>query len=140
MTVKLRDLVDACNYVSAGEMLDAEAYLCRATGELLFHSADALEAEKLPDDIDDEDKYLAIPDKRDLDLGTRLVFRFVREQLPDDEDTVSAFFRRPGAYSRYKNLLAQRDALDRWFAYEEQATLAAMKEWCEENAVEFIEP
>jgi hypothetical protein len=41
----------------------------------------------LPDDIDDE-KYISIPDKSELDVGKPLVLDFVREFLPDDYDEV----------------------------------------------------
>ena len=37
----------------------------------------------LPDDIDDE-KYIAIPNKKELDLGKPLVLDFTREFLPDN--------------------------------------------------------
>ena len=40
----------------------------------------------MPDDIDD-DKYIEIPDKRDLNLGQRLVFRFIDEYLPEKLDS-----------------------------------------------------
>src|SRR5437868_15339794 len=56
--------------------------------------------EELPDDINDE-KYISIPDKRELDLGKPLVLDFAREFLPDDYDEVRHIFRRRGAYRQY---------------------------------------
>jgi hypothetical protein len=63
-------------------------------------------------DIDDE-KYIAIPDKIELDLGKPLVLGFAREFLPDDYGEVCQIFSRSGAYRRYKDLLMRRGALER---------------------------
>jgi len=47
-----------------------------------------------------------------LDLSSRLVFRFAREALPRDYDEVRRIFDRRGAYSKFKALLARRQAID----------------------------
>ena len=91
--------------------------------------------EELPDDIDDE-KYAAIPDKRELDLGRPLVLDFVRQFLPEDYDEVRRIFSRKGAYGRYKALLVRRGALDRWYDFSNKAEEAALREWCAENGIE----
>ncbi len=36
------------------------------------------------------------------------------EYLPDDHERVRQFFRRKGAYSRYKDLLDKRGLLEKW--------------------------
>jgi hypothetical protein len=89
----------------------------------------------LPDDIDDE-KYISIPDKRELDLGKPLVLDFAREFLPDDYDEVRRIFSRRGAYRRYKDLLVRRDALERWDDFSRRAEEAALREWCAENEID----
>jgi hypothetical protein len=90
----------------------------------------------LPDDLDDE-KYISIPDKRELDLSKPLIVDFVRRFLPADYDEVCRIFGRKGAYGRYKDLLAERGALDRWYDYSNKAEQAALREWCAENGIEF---
>jgi hypothetical protein len=72
--------------------------------------------EELPNDIDDE-KYISIPDKRELDLGKPLVLDFACELLPVDYDEVRHIFSRSGAYRRYKDLLVRRGALKRWYDF-----------------------
>jgi hypothetical protein len=96
--------------------------------------------ERLPRDIENEEKYLPIPSKRDLDLGRPLVFRFIGEVLPNDYNEVRRIFERRGAYSNFKALLSRRNALDRWYAFEEKATVDALREWCKDNAIEIEEP
>jgi hypothetical protein len=101
-------------------------------------SADA--DDKLPADILDETKYLPVPGKRDLDLGSHLVFDFVREHLPRDYDEVRRIFSRRGAYSKFKDLLARQNAVEGWYDFESRATEKALREWCELNSIEIEEP
>jgi hypothetical protein len=89
----------------------------------------------LPYDIGDE-KYISIPDKRELDLGKSLALDFAREFLPDDYDEVRQFFSRRGAYRRYKELLVRRDALERWYDFSNKSEAAALREWCAENRID----
>lgn len=135
-TVKLGDLEDAMDYVSSGELLDCEAYLCLATGEILYSDdEDADWAEPLPEDIDDLKKYIPIPRKNDLDLGRTLVMRFVTQVLPEDQGGVEVFFGRKGAYGRFKGLLEDRGVLDRWYEFEANSRKEALREWCAENGI-----
>ncbi len=77
-------------------MGENEAYLDRQSGKIYWHSEFGDNDEELPNDIDDE-KYIAIPDKKELDLGKPLVLDFAREFLPDDYDEVRHIFSRRGA-------------------------------------------
>ena len=57
-------------FVSADSTGEHQAFLCRPSGKVywyLEYSDDQLS--ELPDDIDDGEKYVQIPDKRELDLG-----------------------------------------------------------------------
>jgi hypothetical protein len=89
----------------------------------------------LPDDIEDEDKYLAIPGKRELGLGKPLALDFAREWLPNDYDEVRDIFDRRGAYRKFRALVTRRDALERWYAFETKATEQALRDWCELNSI-----
>ena len=76
MPVSFREILDAFEFVSAGGGFgEHQAFLCRRTGKIFWRSElsdfDELEDE-LPDDIEDGEKYLEIPDKRELDLGKPL--------------------------------------------------------------------
>ena len=116
MPVSFSDLQLAFEFVSSGGMGENEAYLDRQSGKIYWHSGFGDNDEELPDDIDDE-KYIAIPDKKELDLGKPLVLDFAREFLPDDYDEVRHIFSRRGAYRRYKDLLVRRGALERWYDF-----------------------
>ena len=91
--------------------------------------------DELPADIESEDKYIPLPDKRDLDLGKPLVLAFAREFLPDDFDDVRYFLR---AYLKFNALLARPRAIDRWHAFEKEATEQALREWCALHSIEII--
>ena len=137
VTVDMRELRDAFDFVSAGEAFDNSAYISLDTGKIYWRStAVDLEEKDLPKDIDNSARYLAVPSQRELDLGRRLALTFVAEELSDDYDTVAAFFRRPGAYGRFKNLLDTRGKLERWYDFEARATDAALRAWCAEHGIE----
>jgi hypothetical protein len=120
VTVIARELRDAFDFVSVGEAFDNSAYISLDTGEIYWRSAAAdLEEEDLPNDINESDRYLAVPSQRELNLGRRLALAFAAEELPDDYDTVSGFFRRRGAYGRFKNLLDTRGKLERWYGHRQ---------------------
>jgi hypothetical protein len=110
-----------------------KAYISRVTGEIHW-SGEGIDEEP-PEDIDDGSRYIAVPHKNKLDLGRSLVLRFVDEQLPRADSTVRDYFRRRGAYQRFKTLLAQAGQLDAWYRYEEAATEEALREWCAGNGV-----
>lgn len=128
--VDLTELQGAVEWVS-DSVADSEAYVCRLTGRIFWISDDGdLEQEALPGDVDDTDKYVPVPNKYELDIGTRLVFDFTRCHLPDRYDEVRSVFRRRGAYGRFKALLVGRDLLDQWYTFSEEQTLSALGEWC----------
>jgi hypothetical protein len=138
MAVSFSHLQLAFEFVSSGGMGENEAYLDRRSGKIYWHSEFSENHEELPDDIDDE-KYISIPDKRELDLGTPLVLDFAREFLSDDYDEVRHIFSRRGAYRRYKELLVRRGALERWYDFSNKAEEAALRKWCAENGIETSE-
>jgi hypothetical protein len=72
----------------------APVYVCKETGEIVY-DAESLTGELCPvEDIEFDDRYVGIPDKRDLDLGTRLVWRFVEREIPGLEPNVRGMFSR----------------------------------------------
>ena len=135
MAVSFSDLQLAFEFVSSGGTGENEAYLDRQSGKIYWHSEFGDNDEELPDDIDDE-KYTAIPDKRELDLGKPLVLDFARGFLPEDYDEVRRIFSRSGAYRRYKDLLVRRGALERWYDFSNKAVEVALREWCAQNGVD----
>ena len=135
VTVRWSDLEDSFHYASAEGIGMNRAWLSLDTGKFHWYSELGDNFEELPDDIGDESRYAQVPHKNELDLGRRLVFRFVQEQAPELMDDVEDIFRRRGAYGRFKDLLDDRNLLQQWYAYEEKATRAALRAWCDENAV-----
>ena len=138
MPVSFVDLQLAFEFVSSGGMGENEAYLDRRSGKIYWYSEFGENDEELPDDIDDE-KYISIPDKKELDLGKPLVLDFAREFLPADYDEVSHIFSRRGAYARYKELLVRRGALERWYDFSNKSEETVLREWCAENGIETSE-
>jgi hypothetical protein len=139
MAVSFRDLLDAFEAVgfSSGFGENA-AYLCRETGKILLQFASDDDGEELPEDIEDEDKYIPIPDKRELDLGKPLALAFAREFLPDDCHKVREMFSRRGAYARFNDLLDYRNVRQQWYEYRDKAEEEALRAWCKDNSIEVV--
>ena len=139
MPVAWSQILDAFEFVSMSEEFGNAARVCRETGAVHIRSDWDEELEALPEDIDDAQKYVALPTPRDLDLGRRLVMSFAAERLGDRYDDIAAIFSRKGAYWRFKDFLIRVGALEDWYAYEAEAKENALREWCAENRIELIE-
>lgn len=136
-TVSLDDLDSAMEWVSS-DFMDNLAYVCRDSGKIYWISGEhgvLDEEEEIPDDIEDTDKYVPVPDKRDLDLGSHLVFDFISQFLPQHYDEVRDMFRRKGAYECFKDLLERQDKIQNWYAFSDEQAAKALKEWCKEEGL-----
>lgn len=136
MRVSIQDILTAVEYVSLSGVGEQQAYLCRPSGEIHLHAEFGDNFEELPDDIDDDEKYVALPDRRELDLGKKLVLDFIGGAMPDDFDEVRRIFSRKGAYARFRDLLWRRGMLQQWYDFENKATEKALREWCADNSIE----
>jgi len=140
VTIKHDDLTLAFEFVSSGAPMEHRAYISLDTGRIYWVSElNPVEEEEIPDDLETSDRYLEIPHKNDLDLGRRLVLRFVEERLPHRCDRVEDIFHHRGAYRRVKELLAADGCLKQWYAFEAEATDQALKAWCRDNDVHLVE-
>jgi hypothetical protein len=141
MPTSFSDIELSFEFVSSSGVGMNEAFLCRRTGKIYWRSdsSDDLNEEEMPDDLEDEEKYIAIPGKQDLDLGKRLVMDFAREFLPNDFDEVGYMFSKRGAYKNFRALVTRRNVLDRWYEFESKATERALREWCELNSIELAD-
>lgn len=125
------NLEDAFLWSSATPEFQTQAFICRSTGKTYFRGDDELD--ELPEDIEDDSKYVVVPGKNEFDLGLALVMRFTYRHAPQLEQSIQDLFRRKGAYSRFKDLLLANDLLDSWHEYESQATQDALEAWASEN-------
>jgi len=136
VAVNWHELEDAFEWAGLDGGGANQAFLCKATGRIYWQSDYDDDLEELPDDLEDGGKYLRIPDKRELGLGSQLVFDFVRQFLPDDYGKVREIFSRRGAYARFKDLLEYRRMIDQWHDFENKATEKALREWCALHSIE----
>jgi Uncharacterised protein family (UPF0158) len=141
VAVSLRELVDACEFVSVSSAAtEFRAYICTSTGVIYSVTGQDDLDEGLPNDIEESDQYISVPHKHDLNLGRRLVFSFIERELPDEYDRIRDLFRRRGAYGRFKDFLARRDMLDKWHQFEQQSAEEALRDWCEQSEIPLREP
>ena len=134
---KLQQLELAYDYVSSnGGLGEAYAYVSKKDGSIVYDDYEVSGEPSCPvEDIQEDDDWVQVPDKIDLDLGNRLVFRFVASVMPDDYENIRDIFRAKGAYSRYKDYLENRGKLEEWYKFEESETREALFDWCAANSV-----
>lgn len=140
VSIDFDKLLEAFEFANFDASPDSNAYVDRETGHIYWVAAEMEEFEEVPDDIDTSDRYLMLPDKRDLELGRNLVFAFTEEALPDEYEKVVNYFRKQGAYARFKDLLDRHDALTQWHEFEAKQTEMALREWCQQNAIQLADP
>ena len=135
MVINFQEIMDAFDFVSFGPMYEHQAFLCKETGKIYWHSELGDDIEELPEDIDDE-KYIEIPHKNELGLGKNLVLDFAYQHLPDEAEEIGSIFRRKGAYSKFKALLERKGIIDKWYAFDSEANEKSLREWCEDVGIE----
>lgn len=132
-SVEYDDLLLALDFVTEQTFGQHEALVSRETGRIHWLSDGEPVEEEVPEGVDDPERYVAVPDKRELDLGHDLAFRFGERHLPDAYDAIRDCFRRRGAYARFKDLLSRHGCLEQWYEFEARQTRKALEEWCEAN-------
>ncbi len=138
VAVQYEEILSAFEFVGSAAPMEHSAYLSLDTGKIYWTSELASVDEELPDDLDTSDRYLVVPHKTELDLGRGLAVRFAAQELPDSKERVMNIFRRKGAYGRFKQLLEDNGALEKWYKFEAEATEKALREWCAENGIQIV--
>lgn len=138
--VNFEELLQVFDWVSAAGSFENAAYVSRESGKIYWVTEEGnLEEEELPADLEDETLYVPVPHKTDVDVGRGLALRFAEEHVPDAYDRASLYFRKPGAYGRFKLMLEELGCLEAWYAYERGAMESALREWASENDIHVSE-
>lgn len=132
--MKYSDIEHAFLFVSMAPPEEHYAYINKETGET-YYVSESGDSDELPDDWEENEKFIAIPHKNDLNLGRDLVFDFISSNLPDEFEQVRRIFSRSGAYARFKDLLESKGQLESWYDFEQKAAEAALRDWCKENGI-----
>ena len=133
--VAFDELLEAFEFVGSAHPMENSAYLCLDTGRFYWTSELAAVDEDVPGDLETSERYIAIPHRKDLDLGKSLALRFVAQALPGGYEVAAGIFRRKGAYGRFKRLLESAGALDKWYRFEAECADRALRDSCERNGV-----
>lgn len=134
-TIRFPDLLDAFEFVSSSAPVEHSAFIDLDTGAIYYLSSEIDFEAELPDDLDTSERYIEVPHKNDLDLGRELALSFADEVIPDEYETVAAFFRKKGAYARFKGFLEAHHLLERWYAFEARETEKALRAWCDAHGI-----
>ncbi|MBN2716286.1 MAG: GNAT family N-acetyltransferase [Deltaproteobacteria bacterium] len=140
MGLKYSDIEWAFDVTSLSNgMSDVSAVVHVPEGKLYARDAHGFmkfdEELQIPEDAYDNSDYVWVPTKRDLNLGTPLVFQFVEIEIPDAYPQVERMFARKGAYSRFKAFLESKGMLEKWNRFESEETRFALLSWCRDHGI-----
>jgi len=137
-SINFSELRNAFEFVSSGPSSQHSAYICVDTG-IIYWTSNVMDLEEqVPDDLETSDRYIQVPHKNDLKLGQGLALSFVNQEIPHEYNFAASLFRKRGAYRRYKELLQSEGLLEKWFAFEANASDMALQDWCKENNIELV--
>ncbi len=139
ITTNFTELRNAFEFVSSGSPSKQYAYICLDSGAIYWVSNLIELEEDVPDDLTTSNRYISVPHKNDLKLGQSMALSFIEQTLPDDYNTVASFFRKRGAYRRFKELLQTQALLEKWLEFEAEACDIALVDWCQEKNIQLID-
>ncbi|MCP5200408.1 MAG: hypothetical protein H6977_10365 [Gammaproteobacteria bacterium] len=129
MVLDLSELELAVELVSAASGIDSEAYIRRSDLKVIVWIEDG-ESGPLPPNVSDESLFIAVPTKNELEIDRRLAFEFTESHLSDEYEVVQEFFKKKGAYGRFRDLLERNKKLELWYEYQAKAVQEALRSWC----------
>jgi len=139
LSLDFSEIRNAFEFVSSGSRDENNAYVCKKTGVIYWTSTTLDLEEEVPKDLETSLDYVEVPHKNELKLGQSLALSFIDQTLPDEYNFVASLFRKRGAYRRFKDMLQYQGLLEKWYAFEEQASDDALLAWCEENEIKLID-
>ena len=133
--VKFDDIEEAFDFVNSGSYSENSALLDKSTGQIHWYSEDG-DFDEIPGGVWESKNAVAIPEKRDLELGNELVFTYAKNRIPKEYSKVREIFSRRRAYARFKDFLEVKGLLQDWYDYEQNAKEIALRTWCDDNGIE----
>lgn len=131
--ISFNEICDAYELVSFDGGNGASAHLNIAEGRMVIVPSPIASDN---DEIEEAEKqletgeWIELPDKYDLGLGKELVFRFAADNLSAmDFGRVERIFSHRGAYANWKDFLAERELLNKWYEFSEAAEVQALRDW-----------
>ncbi|MCI2426066.1 hypothetical protein LM597_01385 [Candidatus Acetothermia bacterium] len=97
--MKYDDLELTFMLANSEPQFDNVVYISQSTGQIFWRS-DAADVDDLPEDVETNSNYIKVPHKNDLDLGQRLVWQFIRREIPGLEENVRLDCLRNGTDSK----------------------------------------
>jgi len=132
--LSFNDIKDAFFFVSSASYGMHSAVLSKETDQIYYRS-EMGDLDEISDEDLDWEMCIDIPHKNDIGLGRQLVFEFIERHLHDEYHRVQYFFRKRGAYSRFKDLLESKGLLQSWYDFENTRDEKVLRQRCEDNDI-----
>ena len=109
-----------------------EAYFSTETGRV-YRISSLGDSDERPDDFEESDQYLNLPNKYDVELRSELVQKFTFVQNADLQEKIEITFHRRGAYRHFRYVLEENDLLECRRTFEEEHTKEGITRWCKKS-------
>ena len=109
MAIKFDNVVEGYDMLNSDLEYSSVAYICLETGEVLWHSRELDGPDELPDDIE-SDKYIGLPRRNDLDLGSAPRYPLCPTRRRPTTPTRSVAFSRARAPTRASRAISLESA------------------------------
>lgn len=111
----------------------------RETGEFDFFN-DFLGYEEDDADKFDDDAWVGLPDPDEIDeYGMMSDFADTIED-PRKNELLCVALNGRGAFRRFKDLLHGLDLAEEWYSFKHDAYIEIVKDWCDQNGIEYSVP
>lgn len=136
LPVSLRDIMGELE-IQANEM---SLYLDRRSGEVMavFHGDYAAENEVDPEEIEESEDYIALPNKRDIhewDLMDRFTLTLRDARIRDE---LRSAIRGSGAFRAFKTLIRRHDLEESWYRFRDVAIARIAAECLDEHGIAYV--
>jgi hypothetical protein len=89
--------------------------------------------------LENPQRYERLPTQRDVNEW-EIMHEFCEQvQSPDRRKGLLSAIRGSGAFRRFKDLAAEYNILEDWYAFRDEALREFARDWCEENDIPYTE-
>ena len=134
MKVNIKEIAEELQTLSD----EACFYYNKQTGELEYFNYEHENPNDLElEEVEDDEKFIRLPDKFDInDYGILKDFMFVQEDR-EIRDALYDIIHSKGVFKKFRQVVERFGILEKWYEFNNEEYEDIVKEWCEENALEW---
>ena len=134
MKVNIKEIAEELQTLSDEDCF----YYNKETGELEYFNYEHENPNDLDiEEVEDDEKFIRLPDKFDInDYGILKDFMFAQEDR-EIRDALYDIIHSKGVFKKFRQVVERFGILEKWYEFYAKAYEDIVKEWCEENGLEW---